>query len=105
MQLANAFCRYLEMSDELTNIRSRASLDRIDSDGHYEKGNLQLVCRFINFWKQAADDQEFRPLINFVRGFDQMVRRSARIRLATYHTPKTEGHTCYLHCTGAGFLI
>ena len=46
------------------------SLDRIDSDGHYENGNLQLVCRFINFWKQAADDQEFRRLVNVVRGFD-----------------------------------
>lgn len=46
------------------------SLDRIDSDGHYEKGNLQLVCRFINFWKQAADDQEFRRLINVVREID-----------------------------------
>ena len=46
------------------------SLDRIDSDGHYEKSNLQLVCRFINFWKQAANDQEFRRLINVVRGLD-----------------------------------
>lgn len=46
------------------------SLDRIDSEGQYEKGNLQLVCRFINFWKQAADDQEFRRLINVVRGVD-----------------------------------
>lgn len=46
------------------------SLDRIDSDGHYEKGNLQLVCRFINFWKQAADDREFRRLINVVREID-----------------------------------
>ena len=24
------------------------SVDRIDSDGHYETGNLQIVCRFIN---------------------------------------------------------
>jgi hypothetical protein len=46
------------------------SLDRIDSDGHYEEGNLQLVCRFINFWKQAADDKEFRRLINVVRGVE-----------------------------------
>lgn len=46
------------------------SLDRIDSNGHYEQGNLQLVCRFINFWKQAADDAEFRRLINVVRGLD-----------------------------------
>lgn len=25
-----------------------ASLDRIDSDGHYERGNLQVVCWFSN---------------------------------------------------------
>ena len=29
------------------------SLDRIDSNGLYAKGNLQLACRLINFWKQA----------------------------------------------------
>ena len=44
------------------------SLDRIDSNGHYEAANVQLVCRFINFWKQAADDEEFRRLIMVVRG-------------------------------------
>jgi hypothetical protein len=44
------------------------SLDRIDSNGHYESGNVQLVCRFINFWKQASDDAEFRRLIMLVRG-------------------------------------
>ena len=44
------------------------SLDRIDSAGHYERSNVQLVCRFINFWKQAADDAEFRRLIMVVRG-------------------------------------
>lgn len=43
------------------------SLDRIDSDGHYAKGNLQLVCRFINFWKQASDDKEFRRLLAILR--------------------------------------
>jgi len=47
-----------------------ASLDRIDSQGHYERGNLQLVCRFINFWKQASNDGDFRRLINVVRGID-----------------------------------
>lgn len=49
------------------------SLDRIDSDGHYEAGNLQVVCRFINRWKSNANDAEFRRLINLVRssgGFD-----------------------------------
>ena len=46
----------------------RPSLDRIDSDGHYETGNLQIVCRFINFWKGDTDDEEFRRLLMLVRG-------------------------------------
>lgn len=45
----------------------RPSLDRIDSDGHYEKGNLQVVCRFINRWKGADDDAQFRRLISVLR--------------------------------------
>lgn len=43
------------------------SLDRIDSDGHYEPGNLQLVCRFINRWKNNGLDSEFRRLINIMQ--------------------------------------
>nr|WP_206295733.1 hypothetical protein [Pseudohalocynthiibacter aestuariivivens] len=43
------------------------SLDRIDSNGHYARDNLQIVCRFINFWKQASDDTEFRRLVELVR--------------------------------------
>lgn len=43
------------------------SLDRIDSDGHYEEGNLQIVCRFCNRWKGASDDAGFRRLIEIVR--------------------------------------
>jgi hypothetical protein len=39
------------------------SLDRVDSSGHYEVGNLQVVCRFANKWKGAGDDSEFRRLI------------------------------------------
>lgn len=45
----------------------RCSLDRIDSDGHYEPGNLQIVCRFINRWKSASKDDEFRRLIGILR--------------------------------------
>jgi hypothetical protein len=45
----------------------RCSLDRIDSSGHYEPGNLQIVCRFINRWKGAAIDAEFRRLIGVLR--------------------------------------
>ena len=43
------------------------SLDRIDSSGHYERGNLQLLCRFVNFWKNNSLDKEFRRLIDIVR--------------------------------------
>ncbi len=44
------------------------SLDRIDSNGHYEKDNLQIVCRFANRWKNSSDDGEFRRLIQVVQG-------------------------------------
>ncbi|AML53564.1 hypothetical protein RC74_06985 [Falsihalocynthiibacter arcticus] len=50
-----------------TDKNMRPSADRINSDGHYEVGNLQLVCRFVNFWKQAMPDDEFRRLIQIVR--------------------------------------
>lgn len=43
------------------------SLDRIDSAGHYAKGNLQVVCRFVNRWKSDGDDGQFRRLIESVR--------------------------------------
>ncbi|MBK5276536.1 MAG: hypothetical protein JJE30_16010 [Desulfuromonadales bacterium] len=43
------------------------SLDRIDSDGHYEPGNLQVVCRFVNRWKSDGNDAEFRRLLSLLR--------------------------------------
>jgi hypothetical protein len=43
------------------------SLDRIDSDGHYEAGNLQIVCRFVNRWKNNSVDAEFRRLVKLVQ--------------------------------------
>lgn len=46
------------------------SLDRIDSDGHYEAGNLQVVCRFVNRWKSDGDDGEFKRLIALVQRTD-----------------------------------
>lgn len=49
------------------NANMRPSLDRIDSDGHYGASNVQLVCRFINFWKRDTPDEEFRRLIQVVR--------------------------------------
>lgn len=44
-----------------------ASLDRIDSSGHYEPGNLQVVCRFVNRWKGADDDDTFRRLLKLLK--------------------------------------
>ncbi|OCW57064.1 hypothetical protein [Hoeflea olei] len=44
-----------------------ASLDRIDSNGHYAKGNLQVVCRFVNKWKSDMPDPEFRRLMTLVK--------------------------------------
>ncbi|MFQ8430793.1 hypothetical protein [Amaricoccus sp. W119] len=46
------------------------SLDRIDSAGHYEVGNLQVVCQFINFWKSDGDNAEFQRLLMLVRGVE-----------------------------------
>lgn len=43
------------------------SLDRINSSGHYSKDNLQIVCRFVNFWKSSTDDAEFRGLLKSVK--------------------------------------
>ena len=43
------------------------SLDRKDSNGHYEIGNLQVVCQFINFWKGDGDNEEFARLLMVVR--------------------------------------
>jgi hypothetical protein len=44
------------------------SLDRINSDGHYETGNLQIVCQFINFWKGTGNNDDFKKLLILVRG-------------------------------------
>jgi hypothetical protein len=59
-----------QLPSENWDIQLAPSLDRIDSSGHYEKGNLQIVCRFINFWKGSADNEEFRRLLSLVRGDD-----------------------------------
>ena len=48
----------------------RPSVDRIDSDGHYEQDNLQIVCRFVNFWKRDKENDEFRRLLMLVRHED-----------------------------------
>jgi hypothetical protein len=57
----------MQSEDNCTDKELLHSLDRINSDGHYAEGNLQIVCRFINRWKSDADDAEFRRLITFFR--------------------------------------
>lgn len=47
--------------------RLRCSVDRIDSDRDYEPGNLQLVCKFVNFWKRADTNDEFNRLLDLVK--------------------------------------
>jgi hypothetical protein len=61
---------HLQFQGEQTNDQLLPSLDRKDSAGHYEKDNLQVVCRFINFWKGATPDHDFRDLLSLVRGED-----------------------------------
>ena len=46
------------------------SPDRIDSSGHYEHDNLQLVCQFVNFWKGNSGNEEFKRLLRLVRRED-----------------------------------
>ncbi|MCV2893719.1 hypothetical protein [Lentibacter sp. XHP0401] len=57
----------LELDEVNGDSAMYASLDRIDSDSHYEPGNLQVVCRFANFWKSNSNDIEFRRLIGILR--------------------------------------
>lgn len=57
----------LEYREDCQDKELLASLDRIDSDGHYAPGNLQVVCRFANRWKSASQNEEFRRLIGVVR--------------------------------------
>jgi hypothetical protein len=45
----------------------RCSLDRVDSNGHYERGNLQIVCKFANRWKGDSDNTAFATLLEKVR--------------------------------------
>lgn len=44
-----------------------ASVDRINSDIGYVKGNLQVVCWFINRWKSDDDAGNFLRLIELVK--------------------------------------
>lgn len=57
----------LQYDGEFDDSELLCSLDRIDSEGHYEPGNLQVVCRFVNRWKGSDNDDSFRRLIDVIR--------------------------------------
>ena len=57
----------LEYERDEDNFDLVASVDRIDSNDHYNADNVQLVCTFINLWKGARTDSEFLALLNLVR--------------------------------------
>jgi hypothetical protein len=57
----------LQFDGEHSDAEMLCSLDRIDSNGHYEEGNLQVVCRFVNRWKSDSDDCEFRRLVRMLQ--------------------------------------
>ena len=47
-------------------------VSRFERDGHYEAANIQIVCRFVNFWKSDTPDEEFRRLLALVRGEEEL---------------------------------
>lgn len=57
----------LQFPDSCDDKQMLVSLDRIDSEGHYEPGNVQVVCRFANFWKSAQPNDEFLRLMDIVQ--------------------------------------
>jgi hypothetical protein len=57
----------LQFDGEHTDVELLASLDRIDSNGHYEVDNLQVVCRFANRWKGADENSSFLRLLAVLR--------------------------------------
>ena len=63
-------CALTDLPFDNADENLRPSVDRIDSNGHYEYDNLQIVCRFVNFWKRDTDNEEFKRLLMLVRGDD-----------------------------------
>lgn len=57
----------IQFDGEQTDDQLLASLDRIDSNGHYEVNNLQVVCRFANRWKSSDENTLFLRLIEQLR--------------------------------------
>ncbi len=71
IQMQEGICALTDMPLEMDEANGDSnffcSLDRINSDGHYEAGNLQVVCRFANFWKGDSDNKKFLSIIKQIR--------------------------------------
>lgn len=57
----------LELPGEVVDPDLKASPDRIDSDLGYTRGNIQIVCWFINRWKSDDTNSNFIRLLQRVR--------------------------------------
>lgn len=57
----------LILDESMQDLELMPSLDRIDSNRHYEPGNLQVVARFVNRWKSDDSAANFARLVNLIR--------------------------------------
>lgn len=60
-----------------------ASVDRIDSNGHYEPKNVQLVCQFVNYWKSSQENGKFMELLEKVVANN--IKAEAKVLVSNYH--------------------
>ncbi|KAK3235979.1 hypothetical protein CYMTET_53867 [Cymbomonas tetramitiformis] len=72
--------------------RFAPSVDRIRSDGHYTRDNVQLTCVFANVGKAEADDDSFK---RFLAGLaiDPTEQNSNAIEAAPLRPPKRKAAT------------
>ncbi|KAK3253385.1 hypothetical protein CYMTET_37384 [Cymbomonas tetramitiformis] len=72
--------------------RFAPSVDRIRSDGHYTRDNVQLTCVFVNVGKAEADDESFK---RFLRGLapDPTDEYSNDVSTILLRPPKREAPT------------
>ena len=77
LDIQDGLCRLtglpFQLIEDGADLDFAPSLDRIDSNGHYEDGNLQIVCRFANFWKGSTNNARFLRLLAAVRSSEPPV--------------------------------
>lgn len=60
----------LVLSTHSSDIRIQPSVDRIDSNLPYDKGNIQFVCLAINLGKSTLSNDQMIEFINMIREND-----------------------------------